>query len=100
MPTVQISDEVKDILDRLVADGVAGSGTEFVEQAVRRCVADLEYDEDELIAAAEAGLADMRAGTYTIIDGPESRTAFWDRIRHEVEVKVAEMRSNAAHQKT
>lgn len=76
MPTVQISNDVKDILERLVADGIVGSGTEFVEQAVRLCAADLDYDEDELIAAAEAGLADMRAGNYTTIDGPEFEQRF------------------------
>lgn len=94
MPKVQISDDVKDILDRLVADGVVGSGAEFVEQAVRRCAADHVYDEAELIAAMQAGLADMRAGKYTTIDGPESRAAFWDQIRHEVKQKVAGMRAN------
>lgn len=99
MPTVRISDDVKEILDRLVADGIAGSGPEFVEQAVRRCAADLVYDEAELTAAAEAGLADMRAGNYTTIDGPESRAAFWNEIRREVREKVAGMRSNTARSK-
>jgi Arc/MetJ-type ribon-helix-helix transcriptional regulator len=100
MPKVQISDDVKDILDRLVADGAVGSGTEFVEQAVRLCAADHyygadhDYDGAELVAATEAGLADMRAGKYTTIDGPESRAAFWDQIRHEVRQKVAGMRAN------
>jgi Arc/MetJ-type ribon-helix-helix transcriptional regulator len=89
MPDVQISDAVKDILDGLVANGVVGSGAEFVEQAVRLCAADHDYDEAELVAATEAGLADMRAGKYTTIDGPESRAAFWDQIRHEVRQKVA-----------
>jgi predicted transcriptional regulator len=99
MPTVQISDDVKDILDRLVANGIARSGAEFVELAVRRCAADLDYDEAELIAAAEAGLADVRAGNYTTIDGPESRTVFWDQIRREVREKAAEMRSGEARRK-
>ena len=94
MPKVQISDDVKDILDRLVADGVVGSGAEFVEQAVRLCAADHDYDEAELVAATAAGLADMRAGNYTTIDGPESRAAFWNQIRHEVRQKVAGMRAN------
>lgn len=100
MPTVQISNDVKDILERLVADGMVGSGTEFVEQAVRLCAADLDYDEDELIAAAEAGLADMRAGNYTTIDGPESRTAFWAQIKREASESVDEMRSNIARENT
>jgi predicted transcriptional regulator len=99
MPTVQISDDVKEILDRLVADGVVRSGAEFVEQAVRSCAADLDYDEGEVFAAAEAGLADMRAGNYTTIDGPESRTTFWDQIRREVREKAAEMRSGEARRK-
>jgi len=92
MPKVQISDDVKDILDRLVADGVVGSGAEFVEQAVRLCAADHDYDEAELVAATEAGLADMHAGKYITIDGPKSRVAFWDQIRHEVRQKVVGFR--------
>jgi Arc/MetJ-type ribon-helix-helix transcriptional regulator len=100
MPIVQISDDLKDIIDRLVADGVVGSGTEFVEQAVRLYATDIVYDDDELIAAAEAGLADMRAGDYTTIDGPESRTAFWDRIGREVRGRTADLRSNAARKRT
>jgi len=94
MPKVQISDEVRDILDRLVADGVVGSGAEFVERAVRRCAADHDGDDAELIAATQAGLADMRAGNYTTIDGPESRAVFWDQIKHEVRQKVSALRAN------
>jgi predicted transcriptional regulator len=99
MHTVQISDDVKNILDRLVAEGAAATGAEFVEQAVRRCAADLDGDESDLVAAAETGLADMRAGNFTTIDGPEVQVAFWNQIGREVREQVAELRSSAARQK-
>jgi hypothetical protein len=87
---------MRDILDRLVAEGIATTVSECVEPAVRCRAADLDDDdEDQLMAAAQAGLADIRAGTYATIDGPEAHTAFWNQIGNLVKEQVAEMHSNA-----
>ena len=93
MHTIQISNDLKNILAQLVAQGFAGSETEVVEEAVRRCAAEFDYSDDELIAAVEAGLADMRGGNYTTIDGPDAREAFRDGIRREVTEDVAARRA-------
>jgi predicted transcriptional regulator len=95
MHTVQISDELKDILNRLVADGAAATEADFVEHAVRRCAEELDDGEADLVAAAKAGLADICAGNFVAIDGPDAHQAFWDSIRREVGEKVAEMRASA-----
>lgn len=100
MYTVQISDAVKDILDRLVAEGFAGNLAEAVEQAVRGCEAELGSDQDELMAAVEAGLTDMREGHYVTIDGPESRRALWDEVRREVRAEVAKPRPKSISDET
>lgn len=62
---------------------------------MRRCAAEFDDTDDELIAAVEAGLADMRDGNYTTIDAPESREAFWNGMKREVDEKVAAMRAKA-----
>lgn len=92
MRTVQISDAVKDIVDRHVATGIAASEAEFLEQAVRRYAEDL--DEDELVAAARAGIADIAAGNFTTITGPDSQKTFWDGVSADVTDRLAETRSN------
>jgi predicted transcriptional regulator len=95
MHTIQISDDLKNMLDQLVAQGFGGTEAEVVEEAVRRCAAEFDDANDELVAAVEAGLADMRDGHYAGIDGPDSRKAFWDGIRREVTERVAEVRTKA-----
>jgi predicted transcriptional regulator len=98
--TIQISDELKNMLDQLVAQGFGGTETEVVEEAVRRCAAEFDDANDELVAAVEAGLADMRAGNYASIDAADSRNAFWDEIGREVTERVAELRTKAGRSGT
>jgi len=80
MRTVQISDSLKDVIDRHVAEGIAASEAEFVDEAVRRYVDALADDTDVLIAAANEGIEAIRRGQYVTISGPEDRDAFWQRV--------------------
>ncbi len=100
MHTIQISDDLKNLLDLLVAQGLGGTETEVLQEAVRRCAAEFDEANDELIAAVEADLADMRDGNYASIDGANSRKAFWDGIRREVTEGVAEVRTKAGRSGT
>lgn len=75
MHAVQISGAVKDILDRLIADGVAASEADLSELAVRR----LDDETQELVAAAGAGIADIEAGRFTTIASQADADALWER---------------------
>lgn len=97
MRTVRISDEVKDIVDRLVATGVAASETDFVEEAVRRYAEDVyaedvEDDETALIAAAEEGMAAIQRGDYVTISGPDDLAALEERVWAHAMVLAEQMR--------
>ncbi|HUB44250.1 MAG TPA: hypothetical protein VMB73_04630 [Acetobacteraceae bacterium] len=79
MRTVQVTDAVKDIVERHVATGAAASESDFIEQAVRRYAEDIDND-DEVIAAAEEGLGAIRRGEYTTIENSADAAAFWDGV--------------------
>jgi predicted transcriptional regulator len=98
--TIQISDDLKNMLDQLVAQGFGGTETEVVEEAVRRCAAEFDDANDELVAAVEAGLGDIRDGHYASIEGPDSRKGFWEGIRREVTERIAEVRTKAGRSGT
>lgn len=95
MNTIQISDDLKNMLDSLVSQGFAANAAEALEAAVRRCTAELDEWNDALKPAVEAGLSDMRNGDYVVIDGAESRKVFWDGVMREVDEAVAEAESHA-----
>ena len=65
MHTVEISDEVKNILDRLVADRVAPSGAAFIEQVVRGWAEQAGAFWDALSDEVRDLAATMRAGRTT-----------------------------------
>jgi Arc/MetJ-type ribon-helix-helix transcriptional regulator len=96
VPTVQISDEVKDSIDRHVAAGSAPNDVAFVEEAIRLYAEYLEDGEDELIAAAQEGIEAMRRGDYTTISSPEDAAALFKRIRVESLEIAAELRASRA----
>jgi Arc/MetJ-type ribon-helix-helix transcriptional regulator len=95
MPIIHVPDEVKEIIDRHVAEGSAASEADFVSEAVLRHADHLEYDEGEIIAAAWEGLDAMRRGEYTTVDSPEAQRAFWDQIALDVKQEVAKRRGAA-----
>jgi Arc/MetJ-type ribon-helix-helix transcriptional regulator len=80
MPTVQISDELKEVVDQHVAAGAAEDAARFVEQAVLRYAEDLTADEDELIAAAQEGIDAISRGEFVTIASPQDQAALRERL--------------------
>jgi predicted transcriptional regulator len=93
MGIVQVSlpDELKALIERQVAEGRAVDVEAYLAEAARRYAEDLEL-ESELVAVAEAGIADAEAGRYTTIATPEDGEAWLDR-------KMAKLRERLAKDK-
>jgi Arc/MetJ-type ribon-helix-helix transcriptional regulator len=83
MGVVQLPDHIRAIIDNQVSAGRVVNEAEFLEDAVRRYASDLEA-EDAVVAGAEAGIADIEAGRYDLISGPEDmerlRASFSSRL--------------------
>ena len=62
MSVVRLSDELKRLIERQVAEGRAASPTAFLKEAVMRLL-----DESELCQAVEAGSADIDTGRYRMV---------------------------------
>ena len=73
MRTVQISDRVRDVIDRHVAEGAAVTEADFVEAAVRRYAEELDDETHALLAAAEEGIEAIRRGDYVTISSRRTR---------------------------
>jgi Arc/MetJ-type ribon-helix-helix transcriptional regulator len=71
MNVVRLPDDPKRVIDRQVTKGHAASEAEFLADAVQRYAAALELDEAEIAAAADEGLADIEAGRFELIAGPD-----------------------------
>ncbi len=95
MSAVQIPDDLKQVIDRQVAEGHAASVAEFLDAAVRRYALELEADDAEMAAAAKQGLSALRRGDYTTVDGPEARRSFWEGVSNDAHVRLAELRATA-----
>jgi Arc/MetJ-type ribon-helix-helix transcriptional regulator len=91
MGAVQISDDLKRVIDRQIAEGRAASAADFLEAAVRRYAQELDADDVELVARAEEGLSALGRGDYITVDDSESRRAFWDGVANEVSSRVVEL---------
>jgi Arc/MetJ-type ribon-helix-helix transcriptional regulator len=88
MSVIQVSlpDELQDLIGRQVAEGRAASEAEFLLEAARRYAEELDL-EDEMVAEAEAGIAD--AGRYVTISTPEDAEAWHEQ-------KMARLRDRLA----
>jgi Arc/MetJ-type ribon-helix-helix transcriptional regulator len=85
---VQLPDELKVIVDRQVAEGRAASEEDFMLEAARRYVEDLEA-EDEIVAIAEEGNAALERGDYATISSPEDAEALHQRTMDRLRVNLA-----------
>jgi predicted transcriptional regulator len=90
MSVVQVSlpDELQNLISRQVAEGRARNEAEFLLEAARRYAEDLDL-EDEMVAEAEAGIADADAGRYVTISTPEDAEAWHEQ-------KMANLRNRLA----
>lgn len=68
---MHLPDDLKRLIDRQVAEGRAASEAEFLAAAVQRYAEALDADEDEIVAAADEGIADIAAGRFQLIEGSE-----------------------------
>ncbi len=71
MSVVQLPEELQQVIDRQVAMGRAASEATFLAEAVACYAAVLDADEQSMVAAAEAGIADIEAGRFRSIDSPK-----------------------------
>ena len=85
---VQLQDDIKSIVDRHVAAGRATSDADYAAEAIRR-YADAVEAESELIAIGEAGIAEIEAGRYTLIETEADMEALHNRIMGRVRATLA-----------
>jgi predicted transcriptional regulator len=85
---VQLPDELKSLIDRQIAEGRVASEAEFFVEAARRFVADLTA-EDEIVAEAEAGIADAEAGRYVTIASAADIEALHERTMARLRDRLA-----------
>ena len=65
---------LRQVIERHVAEGQVESEVAYLEQTIRCYAADLEAD-DEIAAAAEAGIIDADAGRDVTIASPQDAEA-------------------------
>ena len=88
MAAIQISDELQQVIEAKVRDGRAESAAAYVEEAVRRLLDDEEYDDDEIVQVALAGIADIEAGRYVTIATKEDEQRLHNSLMARVEEKL------------
>ena len=92
MSVIQVSlpDELQDLISRQVAEGRATSEVEFLLEAARRYAEELDL-EDEMVAEAEAGIAD--ASRFVTISTPEDAEAWHEQKMARLRDRLAPDRS-------
>ncbi|MFC7738708.1 hypothetical protein ACFQX4_23535 [Roseomonas sp. GCM10028921] len=78
MGVVQLPDELQRVIERQVAEGRASSPTAFLEEAVMRLVAETSAEEDEVQRAVQNGSADIEAGRFRTVAGPDDERRLRD----------------------
>lgn len=86
---VQLPDHLKAIIDRQVAEGRVESESAYLEEAVRRYADELEA-EDEVVAIANQGIADIEAGRYVLISTPQDSEALHQRAMSRLRTSLAD----------
>jgi predicted transcriptional regulator len=85
---VRLQDDLKSIVDRHVAAGRAASDADYAAEAIRRYADEVEA-ENELIAIGKAGIAEIEAGQYTLIETEADMEALHNRIMSRVRATLA-----------
>jgi predicted transcriptional regulator len=85
---VRLSDDLKAIMDRQIAAGLAASEADYLEAAVRSYAENLDA-EDDIEAIARAGIADAEAGRYTLVETQAGAEAVHQRIMTRVRASLA-----------
>jgi predicted transcriptional regulator len=87
MGVVRLPDQLSQVIARQVAEGRAESETAYLEEAIRRYAEDLDA-EDDIVAAAEAGIRDVEAGRYVSVASPDDAKALHDRTMSRVSCRL------------
>lgn len=85
---VRLPDELQEAIDRQVAEGRVADAEAFLAEAARRYVEDLEF-EDELVAEARAGIADIEAGRFRTVSTREDLAAMEAEVMARVRDRLA-----------
>lgn len=80
MGAIQLPDELQRMIDQQVAEGRATSTAAFLEEAVLRLIDAVRSEEEDVVAAAQAGIADIEAGRYLTISTPEDKQRLHERL--------------------
>ena len=85
---VRLPDEIQAIIDRQIAAGRVESADAYLVEAARRFAADIEA-EDEIVAEANAGIADTEAGFSVTITTPGAAEAWHEQMMARVRDRLA-----------
>lgn len=83
-----LPDHLRSIIERQVAEGRVASGEQFLDDAVRQHAEDLEA-EDEIVAVAEAGIADIEAGRFRTVSTLEDGEALHQQMMERLHARLA-----------
>jgi len=86
---VQLSDDLRSVIDRQVTEGRAASEAEYVAEALRLYAGHIEA-EDEIADMAERADADMAAGQYITISTMEDSEALHQRAMDRLRTNLAD----------
>ena len=89
MGVVQLPDELQRVIERQVAEGRAADLAAFLEEAVMRLVDETRAEEEAVRQAAEAGLADIDAGRFTMVTTSEDGQLLQKRLMTRLQARLA-----------
>ena len=85
---VQLPDELQRVIEQQVAEGRASSPTAFLEEAVMRLVAETSAEEDAVQRSAQDGAADIQAGRYRTVAGPDDERRLHDDMMTRLRLRL------------
>jgi Lon protease-like protein len=85
---VQLPDDLKQIIDRQVAEGHAATGADFLTLAARLYADHLDA-ENEISVLVERADADLAAGRYTMVATPEDSDALHHAAMTRLRARLA-----------
>lgn len=85
---IQLPDQLQELVDRQVAEGRVASGSEFLLEAARRFAEEIAL-EDEIVAEAEAGIADAESGRFVTVETPEDEVGLHERTMARLRERLA-----------
>lgn len=89
MGAVQLPDELQLVIERQVAEGRATSAAAFLEEAVLRLIDAARTEEAEVVAATQAGIADIEAARFTMISTSKEGHGLHERVMARLRASLA-----------